>query len=154
MSFELSVSEITYGERIKPLYTCSGQDISPPVKWKDAPSSAKELVIFLDDPDAPGGSFNHWAICNIQPSIHELHENVEKSSKTTEGWIQLNNDFGKPGYGGPCPPRGTHHYYITLYAIVRPLTDAERINREDMRKLCERIMVKKATWMFIYGKKQ
>ena len=153
MSFDLYVSDIAYGEKINEKYTCRGQNISPPIKWKDAPSSTKEFALFIDDPDAPGKSFNHWSICNILPSIHELHENVESGEKTSEGWIQLRNDFSNPGYGGPCPPHGTHRYFVTLYALVRPLLEGERADREAMRKVCEEIMVKKATWMFVYGKK-
>ena len=153
MSFDLFVSDIAYGEKINEKYTCRGQNISPPIKWKDAPASTKEFVLFIDDPDAPLKSFNHWAICNILPSIHELHENVESVEKTMEGWIQLKNSFKAFGYGGPCPPLGTHRYFVTLYALVRPLIEVERADREAMRKICEEIMVKKATWMFVYGKK-
>ena len=134
MSFDLFVSDIAYGEKIHDKYTCRGQNVSPPVKWRDAPASTKEFVLFIDDPDAPKKSFNHWAICNILPSIHELHENVEPVEKTKEGWMQLKNDFNRLGYGGPCPPSGSHRYFITLYALVRPLKENERTDREEMRR--------------------
>ncbi|EQB69626.1 MAG: hypothetical protein AMDU5_GPLC00003G0176 [Thermoplasmatales archaeon Gpl] len=154
MSFEMHVDTIKYGDEISEKYTCSGQNISPEIKWKDAPSSTKEIVLFMDDPDAPRKSFNHWCMRNIQSSVGTIHENVPIAEKTDEGWIQLKNDFGKNGYGGPCPPgKKTHKYTVTLYALVRPLDESETVNRESMRKLCETLMVKKVTWMFTYGKK-
>ena len=152
MSFEMLVGGIKYGERIPDKYTCKGQNISPEVKCKDAPSSTKEIVLFMDDPDAPKKTFNHWCLRNIQSSVGTIHENVPNGEKTDEGWIQLKNDFGNNGYGGPCPHgRKTHKYTFTLYALVRPLNDSETVDREAMRKLCEVLMVKKVTWMFTYG---
>ncbi|MGP6206426.1 YbhB/YbcL family Raf kinase inhibitor-like protein [Cuniculiplasma sp. SKW3] len=154
MTFELQVDSIKYGERIPDKYTCKGENVSPEIKWKDAPSSSKELVLFLDDPDAPRGNFVHWVITGISPSAGSLHENVEKSEKTPEGWIQLKNDFGKIGYDGPCPPGSqVHNYVFTLYALVSPLTDDDRKERGQLRKLCEMRMVKKVTWIFPYGRK-
>jgi Raf kinase inhibitor-like YbhB/YbcL family protein len=150
----MQVGDIKFGERINDDYTCNGKNISPPIKWKDAPSSTKEIVIFLDDPDAPKKSFNHWCIRNIQSSISKIHENVNKIEKTEEGWIQLENDFGKKGYDGPCPQGNKDHKYIvTVYALVRSVNEEEAKDIEILRKNCELLLVKKITWMFTYGKK-
>ncbi len=153
MSFEMQVDGIKYGDRIGDDHTCKGKNYSPEIKWKDLPASTKEIVLFMDDPDAPKKSFNHWCMRGIEPSISSIHENVPEGGKTEEGWIQLPNDFGKKGYGGPCPPGNkVHRYFITLYALVRPLSDSEVTDRETLRSLCENLMKKKVTWMFTYGK--
>lgn len=153
MSFEMQVAGISYGERIGDEYTCKGKNISPHIKWKDPPASTKEMVIFVDDHDAPSNSFNHWTIRGIQSSISEIHEDVKEGEKTEEGWIQLKNDYDKRCYSGPCP-KGTkeHRYFVTIYALVRPLEESEASDRETMRKICEKLMIKKVTWMFKYGK--
>lgn len=154
MSFEVSIAGLKYGQMIPDRYTCKGENISPEITWKEPPTSGKEIVIFLDDPDAPKGNFNHWIITNITPSLGKIHENVSKEERTSEGWYQLKNDFGQYGYGGPCPPgRSVHHYILTLYSIVKPLENREKLAKEQIRAICEETKVKKLTWMFTYGRK-
>lgn len=153
MSFEMQVGKMKYGDQIENDYTCKGKNLSPEIKWKDPPASTKEMVIFLDDPDAPKKSFNHWCMRGIQASVSSIHENVPEGERTEEGWIQLPNDFGKKGYSGPCPPHNKkHRYFVTLYALVRPILDSEASDSEALRELCEGLMKKKVTWMFTYGK--
>lgn len=93
-------------------YTCDGKDINPPLKIEEVPTEAKSLVLIVDDPDAPFGTFTHWLVWNIDPKTTLIEEN-----SVPEGAIQGLNDFGKNSYGGPCPPSGTHHYHFKLYAI-------------------------------------
>jgi Raf kinase inhibitor-like YbhB/YbcL family protein len=98
-------------------YSCDGEDISPQLSWSQVPDGTVELVLICDDPDAPMGTFIHWAAYGIPPGITNLPENVAKKD-TTMGFKQGKNSFGKIGYGGPCPPRGsTHRYYFRLYAV-------------------------------------
>ncbi len=98
-------------------YTCDGEDISPPLSWEGQPSGVVSYVLIVDDPDAPGRVFTHWVLYNIPSDINSLPENVPKQKETAYG-IQGRNDFGRIGYGGPCPPRGKpHRYFFKLYAL-------------------------------------
>jgi Raf kinase inhibitor-like YbhB/YbcL family protein len=92
-------------------FTCDGEDTSPPLQIADVPAGAKSLVLIVDDPDAPSGLFTHWIVWNISPQTSSAGEgSAPKGMKGT-------NDFGKSGYGGPCPPSGTHRYYFKIFAL-------------------------------------
>jgi len=105
-------------------YTCDGADISPPLSWSDAPAGTESLVLVVEDPDAPSGTFRHWAVFDIPPAFRALDAGYSANRPTT-ALHQARNDFGKTGYSGPCPPRGggTHHYHFCLLAISRPTLD-------------------------------
>ena len=119
-----------HGEFIPPKYTCDGKDISPHLKWTPGPEGTRSYAVIMWDPDAPGGTFFHWVLFDIPASVTELPEgkSIGKEGK---------NDFGKWGYKGPCPPRGSapHRYFITVYALsvrhlgVRPGAPAEKVLR-------------------------
>lgn len=96
-------------------FTCDGANASPPLQIADVPSEAKSLVLIVDDPDAPSGLFTHWIVWNISPQTSTVAE-----GSTPKG-VQGTNDFGKSGYGGPCPPSGTHRYYFKIFALDREL---------------------------------
>jgi Raf kinase inhibitor-like YbhB/YbcL family protein len=98
-------------------YTCDGQDISPPLNWKNLPPGTKSLTLICDDPDAPVGIWVHWVVFNIPPEESGLAENVRPERELNNGMRQGNNDWRKIGYGGPCPPGGTHRYFFKLYAL-------------------------------------
>lgn len=97
------------GGMIPALYTCEGKNINPPFEIGGIPEEAKCLAIIMDDPDAPAGTWVHWLVWNI-PVTHHIREN---HAPGMEGI----NDFQKPNYGGPCPPSGTHRYFIKIYAL-------------------------------------
>ncbi len=105
------------GEMIPSKFTCDGPDISPPLSWAAPPELTKSLAIIADDPDAPMGTWVHWVIFNIPANTRGLEESVPPSDSLPDGSRQGKNDFRKYGYGGPCPPRGTHRYYFKLYAL-------------------------------------
>ena len=107
----------TEGSMLPAKYTCDGQDISPPLEWKNVPAGTKSLVLIHDDPDAPMGTWVHWVAYNVPPNITKLDENVKPEKVFKNGMRQGNNDWPKIGYGGPCPPSGTHRYYFKLYAL-------------------------------------
>jgi Raf kinase inhibitor-like YbhB/YbcL family protein len=107
----------TEGSMLPAKYTCDGQDISPPLEWKNVPAGTKSLALIHDDPDAPMGTWVHWVAYNIPPNITKLDENVKPEKVFKNGMRQGNNDWPKIGYGGPCPPSGTHRYYFKLYAL-------------------------------------
>jgi len=98
---------------IPPKYTCEGENVNPPLEISDIPEDTKSLALIMEDPDAPGGDFTHWLIWNVSPS-EEISENSNQG-------ISGMNDFGKTGYGGPCPPSGVHHYYFKIYALDKEL---------------------------------
>ncbi len=104
--------------RIPDKYTCTGEDVSPPIVILDLPANTKSLVILMVDPDAPSGIFYHWLLYNIPPKTSKLPENIPKTKITKYGYQGINS-FGKIGYNGPCPPigHGTHHYYIIVLAL-------------------------------------
>ena len=122
MTLSISSPAFQDGEKIPAKYTCQGQDISPPLKWNRVPNETQSLALILDDPDAPSGVFTHWVIFNLPPDSRELPEAMPAASQLPSGALQGKNDFGKIGYGGPCPPPGyPHRYRFTLYALDRQL---------------------------------
>ncbi len=98
-------------------YTCDGSDVSPALSWRGIPANAKSIALIMDDPDAPMGTFVHWVLFNIPPDTTKLPRGVPKNRTLNDGSSQGITDFGRTGYGGPCPPGGTHRYYFRLYAL-------------------------------------
>ncbi|MFM9842948.1 MAG: YbhB/YbcL family Raf kinase inhibitor-like protein [Dongiaceae bacterium] len=102
--------------RIPSKHSCDGADLSPALDWSGIPEGTNSLVLVCSDPDAPAGTWYHWGLYDIPPSVTRLPEGYKEMP---EGVHQAKNDFGRPGYGGPCPPKGhgTHHYHFRLYAL-------------------------------------
>lgn len=119
---KLTSSAFANGERIPRTYTCKGEGLSPPLSWTGAPDQTESLVVLCEDPDAPGGTFDHWAVYDISPGTTSLKEGV---SPEASGLKQGKNDFGDIGYGPPCPPRGdgAHHYIFHIWALDVPMLD-------------------------------
>jgi Raf kinase inhibitor-like YbhB/YbcL family protein len=110
------------GGKIPAKYTCEGQDVSPALTWGEPPVDTRSFVLIVDDPDAPGGVFTHWVLLNLPAGSRELAEAVPAKAQLPNGSVQGKNDFGRIGYGGPCPPPGRpHRYRFTLYALDKPL---------------------------------
>jgi Raf kinase inhibitor-like YbhB/YbcL family protein len=135
LTIALSSPAFADGGMIPKGFTCDGAGGSPPLEWSGVPQSAKELVLIVEDPDAPMGTFSHWVVVNLPPGLKGLKEGVPAEgvipaaslvaagdAELKAGAHQGKNDFGKIGYGGPCPPSGTHHYVFRLYALDAPLT--------------------------------
>jgi len=91
-------------------YSCKGEDINPQLEWKEAPQGAESFALSCKDPDAPIGTFVHWLVYDIDKDRNEIPEDTVPGK-------QVENNFGKENYGGPCPPSGTHRYYFTLHAL-------------------------------------
>jgi Raf kinase inhibitor-like YbhB/YbcL family protein len=118
VTMTLTSTAFQEGETIPDHYTCDGQDRSPELHWIGVPEGTRSFVLILDDPDAPGGTFNHWVIFNIPADATGLEEGLPKIAQLESGAIQLRNSFRIAGYGGPCPPPGpAHNYTFTLYAL-------------------------------------
>jgi Raf kinase inhibitor-like YbhB/YbcL family protein len=105
------------GEPIPSKYACDGEDVSPPISWSGASEQTRSYAVIVDDLDAPMGTFTHWVIFNIPAGQSSLEEGVPNLGTLSNGAIQGRNGFGKIGYGGPCPPSGTHRYVFHLYAL-------------------------------------
>ena len=93
-------------------FTCDGRDISPQLSWEEVPPEAKSFALSVTDPDAPGGTWIHWLVYDIPSDIRSI-----KRNSLPKGAKEVENDFGKKEYGGPCPPYGTHRYVFTIYAL-------------------------------------
>lgn len=115
MSFTLRSPAFAWGELIPRRHSCDGENLSPALEWTDPPPSARSFALIADDPDAPAGTWNHWLLWDIPPDACSIPEGFAPGSAGVSG----SNDFSKPGYGGPCPPRGhgSHRYFFTLYAL-------------------------------------
>ncbi len=106
---------------IPAIYTCDRQDISPALSWDDPPAGTQSFALICDDPDAPGKTWVHWVLYDLPATTRELLESVPPNPTLENGGIHGINDFGRLGYGGPCPPSGTHRYFFKLYALDRKL---------------------------------
>jgi Raf kinase inhibitor-like YbhB/YbcL family protein len=118
MPFTLKVAGFQDGGSIPKRYTGEGDDLSPALEWSGEPQGTQGFTLIVDDPDAPAGTWNHWLLWDISAHVHSLPEGFRPGTVGSSG----KNDFGRPGYGGPCPPKGhgPHRYYFTLYAVDRP----------------------------------
>lgn len=119
-------------------YTCFGENINPPLQFFEVPSQAKSLLLIVDDPDAPNNAFVHWIIFNMPPNITEIAENTEP-----EG-VEGKTSFGKPGYGAPCPPSGTHRYVFHVYALDALLDLDETADKQTILSVLDGHVIEQA----------
>jgi Raf kinase inhibitor-like YbhB/YbcL family protein len=140
VTIQLRSSAFSDGGAIPKNYTCDGKNLSPPLSWSGVPESTRSLALVCEDPDAPGGMFTHWVIINIPADIRKLDEGVppegriELSSAGDKSLpaVQGKNNFGKLGFGGPCPPSGTHRYFFRLHAIDTVLDPSAGADRNSL----------------------
>ena len=125
---ELRVSSPIFqnNQFIPPKYTCDGDDVNPSLRIEGIPREAQALVLIVDDPDAPMGTWDHWVVWNIPP--------VERVEENSVPGIQGPNDFNRHSYGGPCPPSGTHRYFFKVYALDMKLNLDPNSRRKDVEK--------------------
>ncbi|NCO33461.1 MAG: phosphatidylethanolamine-binding protein [Armatimonadetes bacterium CG2_30_59_28] len=117
MEIKLTSKAFKEGATIPKQYTCDGKDVSPPLEWDKTPDGTKSLALICDDPDAPMGTWVHWVVYNLPAHAKKLAAAIPPKDKLPNSAVQGTNDFHKIGYGGPCPPRGTHRYFFKLYAL-------------------------------------
>ncbi len=151
--FTITSTAFKDGEMIPQKYTCDGKDVSPFLKWEFLPAQTKSIALIVDDPDAPAGTWVHWVIFNIPPTINELPEGTPISSGLPNGALQGKNDFGNYGYGGPCPPGGTHRYYFKLYALDTMLKLSAGITKAELLKAVEGHVMAQAQVMGRYSRR-
>ena len=116
--FTLTIDGFASGGAIPAVFTCEGSNISPALAWSAEPEGTKTFALIMDDPDAPAGTWNHWLLWDIPGGAHSVPQQYRTAHPVRSG----TNDFGKTGYGGPCPPRrgGAHRYFFRLYALDTP----------------------------------
>lgn len=152
MSFQLSVAGFRPGEPIPKRHTCEGPDVSPTLSWSGAPAETKSFVLIMDDPDAPVGTWNHWLLYDIPASVQSLAEGTKAGQVGVSG----TNDFGRLGYGGPCPPRGhgLHRYFFKLFAVNVPsLGLTKGAKRVDLDRALRTRVLAEAQYMGRYERK-
>lgn len=133
MAMELKSPAFQNGGDIPQKHTCDGTDVSPPLRWENAPTGTKAFALISDDPDAPVGTWVHWVIYDLPADSKELAEGVATSETLPNGAKQGINDFRKVGYGGPCPPPGpAHRYFIKLYALDSPTNLKPRATKQQL----------------------
>ena len=134
-------------------YTCDGEDINPPLVLGGVPESAKSLVLIVDDPDAPRGTLRlgsgqawvHWTVWNINPQTTAIAENGVPTDA-----VEGTTDFGRTGWGGPCPPSGTHRYFFKIYALKTSLDLPSTARKTDLEKAMEGHILDQAELIGLY----
>lgn len=129
---KLTSSAFQNQQPIPSKYSCDGENVNPQLQISEVPEGAKGLVLIVDDPDAPGGTFTHWLLWNIPVEAKTIEEN-----SVPVGAVAGTNDFGKNSYGGPCPPGGVHHYHFKVYALGTGLDLDSSAKKEDLEKAME-----------------
>jgi Raf kinase inhibitor-like YbhB/YbcL family protein len=142
---ELSIKSpaLEHGKLIPKKYSCDGQDINPPLTIEGIPKEAKTLVLAVDDPDAPSGTFDHWIVWNIPASTSQIGENTVPG---TEGL----NGLRQSGYTGPCPPGGTHRYFFKVYALDTELSLGSSSRKKDVEKAMQGHILAKGELVGLY----
>lgn len=144
-NMELTSPEFNNFDKIPSKYTCDGEDISPPLSFDKIPEGTKSLALILDDPDAVAGDWVHWLLWNIDPNQKTINEN-----SVPQNTVQGTTSFGKPGYGGPCPPSGTHRYQFKLYALDTNLNLESQANKKDLENAMEGHILDQTTLVGLY----
>ena len=114
--------------KIPAQYTCNGKNDSPQLNWQGAPAGTKSYVLIMDDPDAPNGTWVHWVLFNLPANLNQL----ALAAELPDGAISGKNSWDQTGYGGPCPPNGTHRYFFKLYALDTILTINSSVTKADV----------------------
>ena len=136
-SLQVTSTSFKEGQPIPRQYTCDGVNISPPIEWSGVPQNTKTIALIADDPDAPAGTWVHWVFYNLPAANIGLVENMPANENLRAGGVHGKNDFEKLGYGGPCPPSGTHRYYFKIYALDSELPMKAGATKVELLKVME-----------------
>jgi hypothetical protein len=143
---KIKSSDFEHNSRIPPKFTCDGADVSPQLSWEDVPEETKSFALSMVDLDAPGGEFIHWLVHDIPRDERSIGQ-----GKVPEGAKQVQNDYGKKDYGGPCPPPGTHRYVFTIYAL--DVSHLEGVSRYNFFKTVKEHTITKAELTGLYSRR-
>lgn len=132
MNMKLTSTAFQEGGMIPAKYTCDGTNVSPELEWSGAPQTTKSVALICDDPDAPGKTWVHWVVFDLPAGRTSLPESIPPQETIAGGGKQGTNDFKKIGYGGPCPPSGTHRYFFRIYALDAELNLDGKATKEQL----------------------
>jgi len=152
MAMQMTSKAFQDGGAIPRKYTCDGENISLALEWTSVPDDAMTLALIVDDPDAPDGTFVHWVLYNLPAHILEIPENLPPEGQLENGIMQGLNDFKNIGYGGPCPPGGTHRYVFKLCALDKELELPPGATKRQLLQTMEGHILDRAQLMGTYAK--
>ena len=153
MGMELNSSALEEGKPIPRKYTCDGPDLSLPLTWSGVPEGTQSLALIADDPDAPVGTWVHWVIYDMPKDTRSLSEGIQTTETLSGGGAQGRNDFGRIGYGGPCPPPGRpHRYFFKLYALDTRVNLPPGADKQTLVRAMEGHILAEAQLMGTYGR--
>lgn len=145
-SMQISSTSFQNNQRIPPKYTCGGENFNPPLGISEVPEKAQSLVLIVDDPDAPMGTWVHWTVWNIDPKTQEILEN-----SLPAGAIQGKTSAGQNEYHGPCPPSGTHRYFFKIYALDSKLDLASDADKSKLEQAMSGHILDQVELIGLYG---
>jgi Raf kinase inhibitor-like YbhB/YbcL family protein len=156
MAFTLTSSSFAAGSGIPTRHTCEGEDLSPALAWAGAPAGTKSFALVVDDPDAPDPAaprttWVHWVLYDLPASAEGLAAGA-KAAALPAGTREGRNDWGRKGYGGPCPPIGRHRYFFKLYALDAPLGDLGAPTKADLERAMAGHVLERAELVGTYQK--
>ena len=146
-AMEITSKDFKHNQSIPSIHTCDGKDLSPHLAWSGAPEGTKSFALTCIDPDAPVGDFIHWLVYNIPATVSE----IPQAGPLTAGVQEVENDFGKRPYGGPCPPSGTHRYFFTIYALK--VNNLGKVSKGDFLKKVNENQLASAEIIGLYQRK-
>lgn len=153
MALRITSLDFSEGEVIPKKFTCDAQDVSPKLEWKEPPANTQSIALIMDDPDAPAGTWVHWVLYDVPADARELPEGVAKQEQLASGARQGRNDFGKVGYGGPCPPPGKpHRYFFKLYALDARLGLKAGATKAELERAMKSHILAQAQLIGKYGR--
>ncbi|MGC8855881.1 MAG: YbhB/YbcL family Raf kinase inhibitor-like protein [Anaerolineae bacterium] len=152
MNMTLSSPAFGAGQPIPVTYSCRGRDISPALEWGDPPASTQSFALIMDDPDAPVGTWDHWVLYNIPASVRRLPEAIPAEASLPDGSLHGKNSWGRLGYGGPCPPSGTHRYFFRLYALDTTLPLSSGASKKQVLEAMKGHILAQAELMGTFSK--
>lgn len=156
MAFLLQSPVFGAGQPIPAMYTCQGEDVSPPLEWREVPAGTRALALIVDDPDAPDPkapkmTWVHWVLYNLPGASSGLPQNASTAA-LPPGTREGTNDWKRTGWGGPCPPIGRHRYYFKLYALDAPLGDLGPLTKPQLEAAMKGHVLGQAVLMGTYQK--
>lgn len=152
MEFIVDSEAFEDGEAVPRKYSCDGDDISPPLRWTGIPPGTQALAVVLDDPDAPAGTWVHWVVFDIPATSGGLQEGIPPDPELAGGGRHGSNSWGRPGYGGPCPPSGVHRYFFRVYALDSALDLEPGATKEQVLAAMENHVLDSAELMGTYAR--